>query len=368
MQKPQMIHKCDNLNHQDYINNHLKKQIPTIISNALEWDAIGKWTPSYLKEKYPNKDLALTVFDPTINMPGTELPLKLSEAIDLICNNQDKHKKHYLMQRSVEKDFPELLPDFDLPKYADKNKKHVINFWFGESATNTKPHYDYSNNFLTQICGRKRVRLYAPSSTVNMYPYSIKDTVTMGGVKHPVVQGSQIADTDFINETEFPNFRLVEVFEGILYPGDLLFIPAGWWHEVKSLDVSMSINFWWMTTIETFPRKQLTDVLCSYFHWYGDSFHENVRLAFDLTQFSDDLQVAEFALTHDLRCVSALFILTYLCLAKTIDADGKIAEWKHYLITAEMGDDALLERDKLHTMIHTLKTFDVNKRVFSERA
>ena len=368
MQKPKVIHQCDNLNPQNFIDHHLNQQIPVIISNALEWDAIGKWTPYYLKTKYPNKTVALTVFDPTINMPGTELLLELSEAIDLICNNQDQHKKYYLMQRSVEQDFPELLTDFDLPKYADKSKEHIVNFWFGESATNTKPHYDYSNNFLAQILGRKRVRLYAPSATVNMYPYSINDTVMMGGVKHPVVQGSQIADTDSIDEGAFPNFQLVEVYEGILYPGDLLFIPAGWWHEVKSLDVSMSINFWWKTTIETFPRKQLTDVLCSYFHWYGDSFHKNARLAFNFTQFSDDLYVAEFALSHDLKCVSALFILSYLSLEKTIDADGEILEWKRYLITAEKGDDALLERDTLHKMIHALKTLDVNKSESFERA
>jgi hypothetical protein len=33
--------------------------------------------------------------------------------------------------------------------------------------------------------------------------------------------------------------------EAILEPGDILFLPAFWWHNVISLDVSISVNYWW---------------------------------------------------------------------------------------------------------------------------
>ena len=40
-------------------------------------------------------------------------------------------------------------------------------------------------------------------------------------------------------------FKKAEYIEGILGPGDGLFIPVGWWHYVRSLDVSFSVSFWW---------------------------------------------------------------------------------------------------------------------------
>ena len=40
-------------------------------------------------------------------------------------------------------------------------------------------------------------------------------------------------------------FKKGKYREGILEPGDGLYIPLGWWHYVRSLDVSFSVSFWW---------------------------------------------------------------------------------------------------------------------------
>ncbi len=37
--------------------------------------------------------------------------------------------------------------------------------------------------------------------------------------------------------------RSVPVLTTVVEPGELLFIPVGWWHAVRSLDVSMSLSF-----------------------------------------------------------------------------------------------------------------------------
>ncbi len=357
--KEYLLDRCDDIEHTTFKTDYLLKKKPVIISRSFRWKALEKWNPVYLKKIYQDKVVTLTVFEPTVNMPGSEIKLKLSEAIDLISNNTDKTKKYYLMQRSIHDEFPELIPDIDMPKYADNNHKHTINLWLGEKSINTKAHYDYSNNFLVQIWGRKRVRLFAPADTQHMHTYSIKDTVIMGGVHHPAVQASKIADIDLVDLNEYPNIKLATPFEGILNPGELLYIPAGWWHEVKSLDLSISINFWWKIKLEDFPNQQLISVVCSYFTWYGESFSEKIRLAFDLTEFNDDLDVAEFCLAKNLKCVSSLFLLSYLNKLlvnnNTKLATHKMLELKKYLETSETCNDELLDNNKIIDIIETIK-------------
>jgi ribosomal protein L16 Arg81 hydroxylase len=42
----------------------------------------------------------------------------------------------------------------------------------------------------------------------------------------------------------FPAFANAKPFDTVLGPGDVLFIPRGWWHYVRSLTPSFSVNFW----------------------------------------------------------------------------------------------------------------------------
>jgi lysine-specific demethylase 8 len=49
--------------------------------------------------------------------------------------------------------------------------------------------------------------------------------------------------TDFT--TKFSEFQTVPVHVADLEPGDALYIPAKWWHQVESLDLSASVNSWW---------------------------------------------------------------------------------------------------------------------------
>ncbi len=34
-------------------------------------------------------------------------------------------------------------------------------------------------------------------------------------------------------------------WDGMLQPGQMLYIPPGWWHNVKAASVSISVSFWW---------------------------------------------------------------------------------------------------------------------------
>ncbi len=52
-------------------------------------------------------------------------------------------------------------------------------------------------------------------------------------------------DLDEPLSEQFPLFAAAEYQDVVLCAGEMLYIPPGWWHYVKSLSVSFSISFWW---------------------------------------------------------------------------------------------------------------------------
>jgi lysine-specific demethylase 8 len=85
-----------------------------------------------------------------------------------------------------------------------------------------------------QVVGYKYVRLFSPDDTARLYPHD-------SGVH----TNTSRVDVECVDEREFPGFNSVPCWDVVLHPGDMLFMPAGWWHFVKSLSVSFSVSFWW---------------------------------------------------------------------------------------------------------------------------
>lgn len=54
--------------------------------------------------------------------------------------------------------------------------------------------------------------------------------------------------------------------KGIVHPGDILYLPPYWFHYVKSLDVTISVNFWYVMKDDkiedvSFPLKKQTHIM-----------------------------------------------------------------------------------------------------------
>lgn len=86
------------------------------------------------------------------------------------------------------------------------------------------------DNLLVQVTGRKRVILFSPQEVNNLY---------LSGDK------SRVLDIDTPDLTTYPRFAHVTHHECFLEAGDVLFIPALWFHNVVSLDFSVAVNVFW---------------------------------------------------------------------------------------------------------------------------
>lgn len=100
-------------------------------------------------------------------------------------------------------------------------------FWLGPRGTRTPWHHDLTNNLLVQVMGRKRVRMAPPWAFARMK--NSRHCFSDWG-NEPLPAGAGDAETPPVLET-------------IIGPGEAIFLPVGWWHQVEALDLSASMSF-----------------------------------------------------------------------------------------------------------------------------
>lgn len=136
---------------------------------------------------------------------------------------------------------PRLLPGLERDNPMDLVPPGVApNIWIGNR--NIIPaHYDTSDNVACVVAGRRRFTLFPPEQVRHLYVGPIDLT--------PAGQPISLVDDLYRPDLErFPLYanamdsaRVAE-----LEPGDALYIPTLWWHQVEALSsFNVLINFWW---------------------------------------------------------------------------------------------------------------------------
>ena len=115
----------------------------------------------------------------------------------------------------------------------------LASIWMGNRTT-VPAHYDISNNLACCVVGHRRFTLFPPEQVANLYP----------GPLEPTPAGQVVSMVDFRNPdlVRFPRFSeaLAAAQVAELEPGDVLFYPALWWHQVEALDgFNVLVNYWW---------------------------------------------------------------------------------------------------------------------------
>ena len=134
---------------------------------------------------------------------------------------------------------------------------YSVMMWLGPRGCVSPLHYDPLDNCFLQHMGRKRVLLFAPNNTntsgsgsgsISGWHYAGHD----GQQSNTSPIDPEVLDSSNVNaiqqyRDEYPLFfeEAPPRLECILEPGDFLYIPSRWWHHVRSIDTSASVNVWW---------------------------------------------------------------------------------------------------------------------------
>lgn len=144
---------------------------------------------------------------------------------------------------------PECLPGFQLENEMTALDPTIApRIWIGNTIT-VPAHVDDADNIACVVSGKRRFTLFPPEQVANMYIGPLD--FTPAGAPISMVPAN---DRDF---ERFPKFKdaLAAAQVADLEPGDALFIPSVWWHQVESVGkLNILINYWWGGSIGTTDR------------------------------------------------------------------------------------------------------------------
>lgn len=132
-----------------------------------------------------------------------------------------------------------------LPGFLAENRMPLLDpevqprIWIGNRIT-VPAHFDEAQNIAACVSGRRRFTLFPPEQVENLYVGPLE--FTPAGA--PISMASR-AQPDF---DTYPRYRdaLAAAQVAELEPGDAIYIPAIWWHQVESVgELNILVNYWW---------------------------------------------------------------------------------------------------------------------------
>ena len=224
---------------EEFYRDHFFANRPVVVTGLTDdWPAITRWTPSYFRSRFGDVLVEITYdrerdsrYERNFGRHRTRVPF--AEYISMVEDGGTSNS-YYMVARNHVLDLPELRElssDFRCPDgFLDPatRQRPYVRLWYGPAGTLTPLHCDDQNILFAQVRGRKHVKLVAPY----FYPRLYNEDSCYSQV-----------DLRAIDLERFPGMRGVPVLDIVLEAGECLFIPLGWWHWVKSLDVSISLTF-----------------------------------------------------------------------------------------------------------------------------
>jgi Cupin-like domain len=128
-----------------------------------------------------------------------------------------------------------LAADVPPPPAVSHLRVLSTNMWLNASSVVTSVHYDPHHNLLCCVCGSKTVRLWPPACAPHLRPFSVVGE----SCNHSSVRVDDAAALAAAVQAAGDDYHNIN-----LRPGDVLIIPAGWWHLVSSSPKSCAINYW----------------------------------------------------------------------------------------------------------------------------
>jgi ribosomal protein L16 Arg81 hydroxylase len=243
------IERRHNLAPAEFLDRYYSTSTPVIITGSIDgWSSLN-WTLENIKDRLPDRTIEIQCNRNSnsryeieaINHKGS---IGLHQYIDLVFSGLEGNDRYMVANnRSANIDLLDLVLGEcnPLPDWLDPSRsREDAYFWMGGKGTITPYHHDPINLVMAQIIGKKRWTLVSPLQTHLMYNTT--------GVFSDI-------DLDYLDIDRFPLYRDADPIQFDVAPSEIVFIPVGWWHHVRSLTPCVStsfVNFVWPNSCNYF--------------------------------------------------------------------------------------------------------------------
>ncbi|HMX40104.1 MAG TPA: cupin-like domain-containing protein [Saprospiraceae bacterium] len=225
------VERRSGLTRETFAREYLEPRIPVAFTDlTASWAARQKWTIEHFKANYGH--LQVPVVSNNYSKPGKgymtpDRVISFREYLEIIESGPTDLR---IFLWNIFREAPELRKDFSIPDIMDGFVDELPFMFFGGEGSKVALHYDIdmSHVFLNQIHGRKRVILFSPDQSRQLY-------------HHPYTVASYV-DLNRPDYQKYPALSFAKGYEVMLQPGETLFMPSGYWHYIEYTDGGYSIS------------------------------------------------------------------------------------------------------------------------------
>lgn len=220
------IDRRDALSYEAFVEQYALPGKPVVLTGLMrDWEAARVWNFEYFRRRHGHVTIVARRSDDyerTITLP-------LADYLDRL-DDPDAH--FYLKDWVFENDIPELRAQYRVPRHFANWATRVPGKWqpkwrwlyIGPASSASHLHVDFllTSAWNALFVGAKRWLAYSPDQARRMYRGAVD-------AFHPDLE-------------RFPEFAHARARMHVQRPGEIMYMPATWWHAVRNEEPSLALS------------------------------------------------------------------------------------------------------------------------------